>query len=785
MSALNLKSSRARRARYELQLRGVPLQALKFGAALCVIAAALLYISGYHQFAYFLAALAVTQTILVLWYLQDLAQLGLRKDSERLEDIVTSDTLALFKDPVTPQSALETLSQHWHAIFLTNHLYFVHLDYCLEKMATTEADMADVWQKARELQAATRSDGLTAGSIVAALLLTNPAVMAHCAAQNIRPDDIIEVHSWLQRLDRYLTAPKPYFGGIGRDWATGFTPTLDQFSINISKSIERGSGHYQFLAESGIHDTIIHSLGEGAGGVALVGEPGSGKSALVHGLAQRLLEGRDPKLQYYQVISLNASMIVSSSADRLEQLVLTLIGEAVAAGNIIIFLDDAQLFFGEGLGAFDMSQVLLPILRNRRVKLIAAFTPSEFQRLKGRHETMISALAPVMVQPPDRSAVMNILEDSALSLEASAGLLVTYGAVQEAYRLSDQYIQDRAFPGKAIDLLDQAVPFANNKVLTAQSLQTALEKTRGIHAGSVQVSETDVLLNLEDRIHERMINQTRAVTVVSAALRRARAGVSSPNRPIGGFLFLGPTGVGKTELAKSLAAVYFGDERQMIRLDMSEYQQESDVSRILDSGSGGSESLIMAVRKQPFSVILLDEIEKAHPNILNLLLQLLDEGQLTDAAGKIASFKNAIIIATSNAGAAAISKRVTEEESLETFERPLIDELIATGQFRPEFINRFDEVVLFRPLNLDELTQVAQLMLAGVNQTIANQNISVKLTPTALTALVQAGYDPQFGARPMRRVIQKTVEDALAVKILSKQVVAGEVVTLDVADLHL
>jgi ATP-dependent Clp protease ATP-binding subunit ClpA len=248
-------------------------------------------------------------------------------------------------------------------------------------------------------------------------------------------------------------------------------------------------------------------------------------------------------------------------------------------------------------------------------------------------------------------------------------------------------------------------------------------------------------------------------------------------------LFLGPTGVGKTELARSLAATYFGDEQQMIRLDMSEYQQSEDVHRLLFVGGTQEKSLLSAIREQPFCVVLLDEIEKAHPNILNLLLQMLDEGQLTDEQGRPASFRSAIIIATSNAGAADITEHVRASGNLDSFERPLIDKLIASGQFKPELVNRFDEVVLFRPLTEPELSQVAQIMLQDVNKTLATQHISVVLTPAALQHIVHAGYDPEFGARPMRRIIQKTVENAIAVKILQGQAQPGSVVTLDINDL--
>jgi ATP-dependent Clp protease ATP-binding subunit ClpA len=271
--------------------------------------------------------------------------------------------------------------------------------------------------------------------------------------------------------------------------------------------------------------------------------------------------------------------------------------------------------------------------------------------------------------------------------------------------------------------------------------------------------------------------------VVAAALRRARAGVSNPKRPIGSFLFLGPTGVGKTELAKSIAATYFGAETNMIRLDMSEYQQPDDVQRLLSTGANESKSLILAVRVQPFSVVLLDEIEKAHPNVLNLLLQLLDEGQLTDTGGRQASFKDCIVIATSNAGAEMIRDRVGKGESLESFEEELTDQLINSHQFRPELLNRFDEIVLFRPLNQAELSQVVSLMLSEVNKTLSTQNISVELTPAATAKIVAAGFDPRLGARPMRRMLQRTVEDSIAARILAGQAKPGDHVVLDVQDL--
>jgi ATP-dependent Clp protease ATP-binding subunit ClpC len=290
--------------------------------------------------------------------------------------------------------------------------------------------------------------------------------------------------------------------------------------------------------------------------------------------------------------------------------------------------------------------------------------------------------------------------------------------------------------------------------------------------------EREKLLNLEQLIHQRMINQVRAVNVVSDALRRARAGVRNENRPIGTFLFLGPTGVGKTELTKALADVYFGGEDRMIRLDLNEYVRSEDVARLIADGADDPTSLTAQAMKQPFSVVLLDEIEKAHPNVLTTLLQLLDEGILRDIKNREVSFRDAIVIATSNAGADRIREYIERGYQVEQFEQQFIDELINSNQFRPEFLNRFDEIVTFRPLNKEELVQVIDLILAGINKTLAVQKVKVDVAQDAKLYLVEKGYDPRLGARPMRRVVQRAVENTIAKQMLAGTVNPGSTVTI-------
>lgn len=776
---INIKSIRSRKARISVHIGDTGNGILKVTAFLLILAGLYcLTLGELARLGYIALSIASACAMISLWYTYALKQIPSNVPASTLDDITEKHLLARLKEPLTPHAAWEIAVREPEGQFVCNHL-FLDPHVLGDMLTTNEKDMELVWRQAEALLKLEKPD-LHAGILVAALLLTSADAQSFLTHYKLKNEDILEVLDWLDRRLSYIHQSKPYFGGIGRDWATGFTPTLEQFGQNISRSVEATGGITHFFAHADLLDGLVSNLQRDTG-IALIAPDGAGKTTLVYGLAQRLLEGRDPQLQYYQIISLNASLILSYSGQQLERLMLNLFGEAVTAGNIIIFLDDAQLFFSSGVGSFDMSQILLPVIKNRNVKIIAAMSPTDWQQMQAQREALANSFASITLTEPTEKDTYKVIEDTALTMERRNGLLITYEAVREAYRLSGQYMQERAYPGKAVSLLEQAIPYAHDAI-TAETVQAAIESTKGIKVSAAKAPEADMLLHLEDRIHERMINQKRAVNVVAAALRRGRAGVSNPKRPVGSFLFLGPTGVGKTELARSLAAVYFSDEKQMIRLDMSEYQRPEDVTRLLATGGQHERSLLLAIREQPFSVVLLDEIEKAHPNILNLLLQMLDEGQLTDEQGRPASFRSSIIIATSNAGANDITAQVRTNGNLDNFERPLLDKLIAGGQFKPELVNRFDEVVLFRPLNEEELGQVANVMLREVNKTLALQQISVQLTPAALQQIVHAGYDPEFGARPMRRIIQKTVENAVAVKILRGEVQPGATITLDMPD---
>lgn len=783
----NLLSLRARKARLARRIGATGHKVLLLAALIAAVAGGMAYYLKYYHLGYLLIAVAIVCIMIAAWYGRDLKPLA--PDDKDINGRLSGDLLGALstKAPLTPATVWDAISKNWQSAFFMMH-FMLPADLIKNSLSNDEADMGVIWATAQQLADNNQSATIEIGYVVAAIFLASPAMQAVLTNDKLTGKDVMDVCAWLTRAISDMNREKPFFGGIGRDWASGFTPQLNRFGHNISLAIEQNGSHFGWLTTGPGVTAIKGALSKGSTSVALIGDTGIGKTSHIYALAQTVLaDTSTPNLAHRQIIGLDASTIVSNARGPgdLEYIVTTLLNEAVHAGNIILFLDDAQLFFTTGPGSFDITQILLPIAQHRAIQIVMAMTPHDYQKLKTNNPAFAGLLTPVVLQEPEAADVMRILEDSALSIEANNRMYIAYEALREAYRLSGRYDQDTAYPGKALQLLEQALPHAEGRLVTAKSIQQTIEQTRGVKVGAAAPVEADQLLHLEDKIHERMINQSRAVSVVAAALRRARAGVSDPRRPIGSFLFLGPTGVGKTELAKSIAATYFGAEENMIRLDMSEYQQPDDVQRLLSNGASESKSLIMAVREHPFSVVLLDEIEKAHPNILNLLLQLLDEGQLTDSGGRPVSFKDCIVIATSNAGADTIRDRVAKGEQLDAFEEELTNELINTHQFKPELLNRFDEIVLFRPLNQPELAQVVQLMLGEVNKTLSNQNISVELTPAATAKIVEAGFDLRLGARPMRRMLQRTVEDSIAARILAGQTKPGDHVVLDVQDLGL
>lgn len=704
-----------------------------------------------------------------------------------LDSILETDLLARLPKDHTPKDIAKLLRTTRGGNFFTTR-FMISFDFIETMLSDTAHDSKAVWQQAIELKAAHDFTSLSSPVVAVAVIFSMPEIDDYLAHLGLDRDDIEHGLAWYAHIDELISEhhARKNTGGIGRDWDFGYTPLLERFGFNISEHITySGLLAREVQSREDTTSALIQTLSQsGRHNVALVGQLGSGKTKLVHSLAERLLTADHtvPKvLHYNQVVALDPSTLMAQVRGRgeLEHLVQQLCYEALRAKNIILFFDDAQLFFEEGTGSVDLSNVLLPVLEGGALRLVLAMDEQRWATIVQRNAGLAQYLNRVVVQPTNEDETMQIMQNQAILFEHQQQVTYTFQALQAAHRLSSRFIAEQVMPGRAIKLMESAANHADQQLVTQQAVERAIEQTMGVKVGVADTStEKETLLNLEQLIHDRMINQSRAVRVVSDALRRARAGVRNTSRPIGTFLFLGPTGVGKTELAKSIAAIFFKDESRLVRLDLNEYVRSEDVARLIADAAQDSHSLTAQISRQPFSVVLLDEIEKAHPEVLNTLLQLLDEGILRDINNREVSFRDAVIIATSNAGADKIREHIEKGEQLEQFEMQFTDELVSSNTFRPEFLNRFDEIVLFRPLEPAELKQVIDLILQGVNKTLAPQKLTVSVADDAKDLLVEAGYDPRLGARPMRRIVQRTVENIVANRVLSQQARPGETVQI-------
>lgn len=728
--------------------------------------------------------LAAVPAMVAEWYRGELARLPAAGGEGAIDGLLAPDVLARLPVRPAPADIAAAIGQVPGGQFMAVRLGIG--PRFLQEIAPMAGSAEDVWYQALKVQEQTDSRQITGAVLAAALVRSMPGNDKILAHLQLDGDDLLAGVRWynhIQSLIRKHGRPRRT-GGIARDWSFGYIPLLTRFGQNLSEQLSRGG---RLSVELRSHKQALEQLLEtfGTGGrqnAVLVGATGVGKTSIVQAFAEKLLDATAPipeNLKFRQVFILDSAALIAAAPGRgeLEHLIMQVLGEAYSAKNIVICLDDAQLFFEEGIGAVDLTNVLLPILEAGRLRMILTMDEQRYLQISQRNPALINALNRISIGPATQPETLLIMQDHIITVEFQRKVTYMFQALKEAYRLSERYVHDLAMPGRALKLLEAAAGYSENGLVTNRSVQQAIEQTMDVKVGVVSgEQEREKLLNLEAHIHERMINQTRAVGVVSDALRRARAGVRNENRPIGTFLFLGPTGVGKTELAKALADVYFGGEEDMVRLDLNEFVSSDDVARLIADGASDPSSLTAQVMKQPFSVVLLDEIEKAHPNVLTTLLQLLDEGILRDSRNREISFRDTIVIATSNAGADRIREYIERGYQLEQFEQHFVDELISSNQFRPEFLNRFDEIVLFKPLGKEELIQVVDLMLAGVNKTLAPQKISVEVDTPAKQLLVERGYDPRLGARPMRRVIQRAVENTVARQMLSGAVMPGSTI---------
>ena len=636
------------------------------------------------------------------------------------------------------------------------------------------------------------------------------------------------------------------------------TATLDQYSRDLTALAREGKLDPVIGREDEIQRVIQILSRRTKNNPCLIGEPGVGKTAVVEGLALRIVNGDVPfTVQEKRVLTLDLSGMVAGSKYRgeFEERIKKVIKEVIADGNVILFVDEMHTIIGAGgaEGAIDASNILKPSLARGEIQLIGATTISEYRKYVSKDAALERRFQPVNVEEPTVAEAIAILEGIKGKYEGHHRVKITTEAVEMAVKLSERYINDRNLPDKAIDLIDEAssairlqkdnkseklysikqeVRELDEKIAKALSegafkeaaglkslqdeaikkLEQAEKKKKSTKESEyLEIGEEDIakvvamwtkipvqklaekeserLLKLEKILHKRVIGQEEAVTAVSKAMRRGRVGLKDPNRPIGSFLFLGPTGVGKTELSKALAEAMFGDENAMIRVDMSEYMEGHSVSKMIGSPPGyvgfdDGGQLSEKVRRNPYSVVLFDEIEKAHPDVFNILLQVLDDGHITDSKGRKVNFKNTILIMTSNAGAQRIvdpknlgfASEVNEQKDYERMKAGVMEEV--KKSFKPEFINRIDDIIVFHQLNKANMKEIINLLAGGLTKRCKEQmDIRLTLSNTLKEHLVEKYSDNKMGARPLRRAIQSVVEDALAEEILRKNVTAGDSVT--------
>ena len=576
----------------------------------------------------------------------------------------------------------------------------------------------------------------------------------------------------------------PPIGGFGHGLVGRITPDLDAISQDFTKQAKKGHLRNVVGREKEI-DKIAQFLGGSNRDVLLIGEPGCGKTTIVMGIAHSIIHGSKYKaLQNKRIVSLQMGSLIAgarSSGEIAEKLNRAL-NDVTGSGDIILFIDETHSLVGsvhEGGGFSTIFSILEPHLANDEIQFIGATNIENYRKYIEPVSSFSRLFEVIDIPESDPDDTLDIIKYIARLHERKYKITITMTALTTIVKLAKKLIHNRVMPDKAIDILNRSTISVVGKTnyLTSKDVEKEVSEMTHIPVTQVTEDESHKLLNIAEEMKKRVVGQDHSIDKIADALKRAGAGIRDENKPIASFLFVGTTGVGKTETAKTLSGAYFGDRKAMIRLDMSEYQSHNSIDKLIGTPDGSAKGILTeAVRNKPFTVILLDEIEKAHHQILTAFLQVIDDGRLTDSSGKTVSFSNTIIIATSNVGTRQIQKITEQGGTYEVIEEETVKAV--RDKFAPELLNRFTSIVVYKPLSFENVKQITHILLENVRKIAEDKNIKLSFTPKLIEELVTKGFSPEWGARPLTRVIEDTVETYLAEKLLAKEFKRGDVVEL-------
>lgn len=614
--------------------------------------------------------------------------------------------------------------------------------------------------------------------------------------KGINEEDVITVLSWVRKkaeVDGKKHKPIRFSGsGVFDFFIFGWSAELSRYASDFTKEV-LSTSQTRPIGRDSEYELLVTALSKSNSSNALiVGNAGIGKSTLVSQFAvdsnMSLLPHQVANKTVFKLYPERLLAGINNEGD-LEARFVLLFSELIHAGNIVVYIPNIENIFGGGGLNVDISGALVEYLKSSRIKIIGSTTPDAFQKYIYPKQEIKELFDVIELSEPDENATLFMLLEKAKELERQNSIVISFSALKESIALSNSYSNDgTALPGRAIKLLEDVISFNathGGRKITKEQIQDFIQQKTHIVLDKPSEEESQKLLHLEEELHKQVISQQEAISAIANAMRRVRSGMKNENRPIASFLFLGPTGVGKTETAKALAASYFGDEKAMIRLDMSEYQNPDSIDRFLGSDSHYEDSLADKVQKRPFSLLLLDEFEKAYVPIRDLFLQILDEGRLTDNLGRTVSFNNTIIIATSNAGSEFIREEYKEGEDPEELKKKLVEKILQQNIFKPELINRFDDVIIFRALSENDASEVAKLFLKDVIDRASEKQITLSYTDEVSQFIAKNAYSVEFGARNLRRFIEQSVENQLSKLILSNELSGGSSATIVVENNNL